>query len=324
MINREILKELICITEEEQAILDGRNTVDSSLYSENDDNVISAKKLLKDGKLITIRTHTRFIHFPEHTHDFVEAVYMCSGKTTHIVNGKTIELCEGDLLFLGQNAKQEILPASGNDIAVNFIILPQFFNKTLEMLGAEETPIKKFLVESLFKEENPGYLHFKVADVLPVQNLIENLLWTLINNTSNKRNINQTTMGLLFMQLLNHTDRLAHHSREEAAMLQIFEYIEKNYKDGSLTEAANLLHYDFYWLSHEVKNQTGKTYTELLQDKRLSQAAYLLKNTSISIDEISKAVGYENKSYFHRLFVKHFDMSPKKFRDGCISRLNLI
>lgn len=318
MINRDILKELIPITDEEQAILDGRSTVDSSIYTENDDNVISAKKLLKDGKLITVRTHTRFIHFPEHTHDFIEAVYMCSGKTTHIINGKTIELCEGELLFLGQNAKQEIFPASGNDIAVNFIILPEFFNRTLEMLGAEETPIKKFLVESLFKEENPGYLHFRVSDILPVQNLVENLLWTLINNTSNKRKINQTTMGLLFMQLLNHTDRLAYQSKSEEAILQIFRYIEDNYKNGSLTEAAKQLHYDFYWLSHEVKNCTGKTYTELLQDKRLSQAAYLLKNTDIGIDEISKAVGYENKSYFHRIFAKHFSMSPKKYRDGCI------
>lgn len=316
MINREILKHLIPITDEEQAILDGRSTVDSSIYTENDDNIISAKKLLKDGKLITIRTHTRFIHFPEHTHDFVEAVYMCSGKTTHIINGKTIVLSEGELLFLGQNAKQEIFPASGNDIAVNFIILPQFFYKTLEMLGAEETPIKKFLLESLFKEENPGYLHFKVSDILPVQNLIENLLWTLTGNTPNKRNINQTTMGLLFMQLLNHTDKLAYQSKEEAAILQIFKYIEENYKNGSLTEAAGLLHYDFYWLSHEIKNQTGKTYTELLQEKRLSQAAYLLKNTRIGVDDISKAVGYENKSYFHRLFAKHFGMSPKKYRDA--------
>lgn len=316
MINREILKELIPITDEEQAILDGRSTIDSSIYTENDDNIVSAKKLLKDGKLITIRTHTRFIHFPEHTHDFVEVVYMCSGKTTHIINSKTIELSEGELLFLGQNAKQEILPASGNDVAVNFIILPQFFEKTLEMLGAEETPLKKFIVESLFKKENPGYLHFKVSDILPIQNLIENLLWTLVSNMPNKRNINQTTMGLLFMQLLNHTDRLAYHTKEEAATLQIFKYIEENYTNGSLTEAAERLHYDFYWLSHEIKNQTGKTYTELLQDKRLSQAAYLLKNTKISVDEISKSVGYENKSYFHRIFAKQFKMSPKKFRNN--------
>ena len=182
------------------------------------------------------------------------------------------------------------------------------------MLGAEETPIKNFLISSLFDGDYQGYLHFKVSGVLPVQNLIENLIWTLINNTWGKQNINQTTMGLLFMQLLNHTDKLSHESREDKAIMDIFRYIEENYRDGSLTDAAKLLHYDFYWLSHEIKNRTGKTYTEHLQEKRLSQAAFLLKNTSLSVEEIAVAVGYENKSYFHRIFTKRFDTTPRKYR----------
>lgn len=314
MIKKEILEKLIPITEEERAILNGADTVDKSIYTTHGGSVIRSKKLLSEGKLIRVRTHTRFVRFPEHTHDFIEAVYMCSGQTTHIINGKKLVLKEGELLFLGQNARQEILPAGERDIAVNFIIQPGFFDKTIEMLGAEETPIKNFLLSSLFDGENQSYLHFKVAGVLPVQNLIENLIWTLISNTSNKRNINQTTMGLLFMQLLNHTDMLSYESREDRAIIDIFRYIEENYKNGSLTEAAAIFHYDFYWLSHEIKNRTGKTYTEHLQEKRLSQAAFLLKNTSRSVEDIAFAVGYENKSYFHRIFSAKYGKSPKKYR----------
>lgn len=313
MIKQEILEKLLPITEEERAILSGEG-VDKSIYTSHGGTIIRHKKLLSDGRLIRARTHTRFVHFPEHTHDFIEAVYMCQGKTTHIINGKELVLNEGELLFLGQNARQEILPASENDIAVNFIIQPSFFDKTLEMLGAEETPIKNFLLSSLFDGENQGYLHFKVAGVLPVQNLIENLIWTLISNTSNKRNINQTTMGLLFMQLINHTDKLVYETKEDKAVMDIFRYIEGNYKNGSLTEAASLLHYDFYWISHKIKNRTGKTYTEHLQEKRLSQAAFLLKNTSLSVEKIAIAVGYENKSYFHRIFSAKYGTSPKKYR----------
>ncbi len=315
MIKEEILEKLIPITDEEKAVLDG-NGVDKSIYTTHGGSVIRHQKLLSDGRLIRVRAHTRFVHFPEHTHDYIEAVYMCAGKTTHIINGKKLILKEGELLFLGQNAKQEILPASESDIAVNFIIQPSFFDKTLEMLGAEETPIKNFLLSSLFDSENQSYLHFKVAGVLPVQNLIENLIWTLISNTPNKRNINQTTMGLLFMQLLNHTDKLSYESREDKAIMDIFRYIEGNYKNGSLTEAASLLHYDFYWLSHKIKNRTGKTYTEHLQEKRLSQAAFLLKTTSLPVEDIAAAVGYENKSYFHRIFNKKYSTSPKKHRDN--------
>lgn len=314
MIRDDILDCLRAVSDEEQAILDGRTTIDSTLYTESGDLVFSKKRLIGDGKQIAVRAHTRFIHFPEHTHDYVEAVYMCQGSTTHIINGKRIVLREGELLFLGQNARQEILPAGIDDIAVNFIILPTFFDKTLEMLGAEETPIKSFLLSSLIGSENTGYLHFKVADVPPIENLVENLIWTLSNGTPNKRNINQTTMGLLFMQLLNYTDRLAYDTRLDAAIMDVFRYIEENYRDGSLTAVAEELHYDVFWLSREIHNRTGKTYTEHVQEKRLSQAAYLLSNTVMSVEEIASFVGYENKSYFHRIFSSKFGMTPRAYR----------
>ncbi len=314
MIHLELLQKLMGITAEEQAILDGRAEIDRSLYSEGGDGVINAKKMLQRGKLIAIRPHTRFIRFPEHIHDYVEVVYMCRGKTTHIVNGERVILSEGDLLFLGQNATQEILPADRDDIAVNFFILPRFFEKSLEMLGEEETPLRRFIVGTLLEGSHAGYLHFRVADVLPVQNLVENLIWMLLNDVANKRNIHETTMGLLITQLLQCTDRLAYRTREERAVVGIYRYIEEHYRDGSLSDAARRLHYDIYWLSHEIRKQTGKTYTELLQDKRLSQAAYLLKNTALKIDEIALAVGYCNKSYFYRIFDERYGVSPRNYR----------
>ena len=117
------------------------------------------------------------------------------------------------------------------------------------------------------------------------------------------------------MQLLNHTDAIYYESREDRAVMDTLRYIEENYRYGSLSEAARLLHYDFYWLSHEIKNRTGRTYTEHLQEKRLSQAAFLLKGSTLSVEEVAAAVGYENKSYFHRIFRERFGVSPKKYRD---------
>ncbi len=316
MIKSEILKKFIPITEEEARILGGKNTIDRNLYMETAANRVNSKKLLDMGKLITIRPHTRFIHFPEHTHDYIEVVYMCCGTTTHIVNGTKIVLNEGELLFLNQNARQEILEAGENDIAVNFIILPQFFDKVLPVIGQEETPLHRFVLDALYKNSGgTGYFHFKVSDVLPIQNLVENLLYTLISDIPNKRQIHQTTMGLLFLQLMNHTDKLFYESREASAIFEVMRYLETNYQTGSLNELAQLLHYDFCWLSREIKKKTGKTYTQLLQDKRLSQASFLLKNTNMNVSDISLSVGYENISYFHRIFAKEFGMSPKKFRN---------
>lgn len=318
MISEELLRMLSAVTPEEQAILDGRADIQREIYMSGDTDVIDARKLLDSGRLIALRPHTRFVHFPEHSHNYVEVVYLCAGSMTQIANGRRITLRAGELLFFGQGARQEILPAGRDDIAVNLIILPQFFDKVLEMLDADKTPLRTFIVDSLGNSGgNTSCLYFQVADILPIQNLIENLIWTLLCGAyPNRRSICQTTMGLLFMQLLNHTDRMVSDSSEKTATVKVLRYIEENYRTGSLTEIAGMLHYDLYWLSREIKRRTGKTYKELLQEKRLSQASYYLKHTNLRVEEIGEAVGYSNLSYFHRIFQEKYGMTPRKYRES--------
>lgn len=315
--NSIILDRLKVITTEEKEILDGRIDINWNIYMNPSSNIIDNKKLLDQNKVIQVRPHTRFVHFPEHKHNYVEVIYMCQGHTMHIVNGEEVELQAGELLFLSQNATQEILPAEMEDIAVNFIILPEFFDKSLLMIGEEENQLRDFVIGCLKNEENQiGYLHFKVSDVLPIQNLIENLIWTIMNEQQNKRSINQITMGLLFLQLMNHTDKLSvgKNQYDEELTIQILRFIEENYKEGQLTDLAEMMHCDLYWLSRMVKRLTGRTYTELVQTKRLNQAAYLLTKTKLNVADISHAVGYDNISYFHRIFQKRFKVTPKEYR----------
>lgn len=338
--NSEMYNQLKQITEEEAEILKGRREIDkgryvSSIRQTPDESVtfatpqtgrgtnslldLDSKRLLDSGKLIQIRPHTRFIHFPRHTHNFVEVIYMCSGQTVHIVNGDKVILKQGELLFLSQKAIQEIYPASEEDVAVNFIILPEFFDQALYMIGAEDNLIRKFIVGCLRGAESDiGYLHFKVADVLPIQNLVENLIWTIMNNQQNKRSINQFTMGLLFLQLINYTDKVEvgkdHFDQE--LILSVYRYIEEHYKDGELSDLASELNFDLCWLSRRIKKLTGRTYTELLQSKRLSQTVFLLQNTNLAVADIGRAVGYDNLSYFHRIFREKYGVSPKQWRRG--------
>ncbi len=312
---KEILAYLRGITAEEQSILDGRTAIDREIYMQGPTNTINARKLLADGKLITIRSHTRFIHFPEHTHDYVEMVYMCAGETTHIVNGRQIQLEQGDLLFLSQSTTHEVCKAGEEDVAVNFIVLPDFFAATLTAIGEEETPLRKFLVDCLCGQNTGlGYLHFRVSDIKPVQNMVENLLWILLQDTPNKRKMSQMTMALLFLLLMGHTETLQNGDQENAAVFQVLRYIETDYAYGSFAEIAQKLHYDTSWLSREIKRKTGKTYTQLVQEKRLAQAAFLLKNTDRNVSDISVAVGYENVSYFHRIFTETYGKSPRHYR----------
>lgn len=315
--NQEILDRLSIITEEEQEILSGRREIDKARYTEQKDMIIDSHKMLDQGKLIRVRPHTRFVNFPRHRHNYVEVVYMCQGQTTHIIDGTRVVLKTGELLFLNQNAAQEILPAGREDIAVNFIILPEFFDTAFRMISEEENSLRNFMVGCLCNDtQYSSYLHFRVSEILPVQNLVENMVWTLLNNQPNKNNINQLTMGLLFLQLMHHTDKIhsGSDSFEQQLILNVLSYIDENYRDGELTELASMLNYDIYWLSRTIKKLLGRTYKELLQIKRLNQAVFLLTNTKLSVADICGAVGYDNTSYFHRIFKEHYGMSPKEYR----------
>ena len=316
--NSFILNQLEKITPEEQDILDGKTEINKGLYTDSSALIIDRRKLLENGKLIQIRKHTRFVHFPKHTHNFVEVIYMCKGRTNHIINGEELSLQEGELLFLNQNATQEIMPAGEEDIAVNFIILPEFFDQALLLIGREENLIRDFLMGCLKgEEEQVSYLHFKVRDILPIQNLVENLIWTIMNSQQNKRMINQNTMGLLLLHLMNHTDKVTvgKNRSEQEVVLSVLRFVQEHYRDGKLSDLAAELHYDLYSLSRMIKKRMNKNYIDLVQDKRLAQAAYLLANSKLSVAEIGLAVGYDNLSYFHKIFKKKYGVSPKKYRD---------
>lgn len=314
--NQSIINDLSVITDEERAILNGSTSIDRTIYMQGSEDTINSRRLLALGKLITLRPHTRFIHFPEHRHDYVEVVYMCQGKTTHIVNGKAIELNQGELLFMSQQATHEILECGEQDIAVNFIVLPEFFNATLSDIGEEKTPIRQFLIDCLCGEgHGPDYLHFQVSHLIPIQNLVESLIYFLLYDTPNRRKTSQMTMSLLFLQLSGNTQTLLADTVEQAAIFKVLEYIDTHYVNGSFSELAEVLHYDTSWLSRQIKQKTGKTYTQLVQEKRLAQAAFLLKNTDLNVDHIANTVGYENLSYFHRLFAASYGKTPKHYRD---------
>ena len=327
--DKKLIEKLAIVSEEEKEILAGNQTINRSLYyssekkgTKNDE--IDSSLVLQNGKLIDMRPHVRFIHFPLHTHNYVEFIYMCQGETTHIIDGQRIVLKAGDLLFMNQHAKQEILPAGENGIAVNFMILPEFFDTAFSMMETTESPLKDFLISCLTKKDAEGnFLYFNVSHIPQIQNIMENLIWNMISQdetTTSKPSdyqvINQVTVGLLFLNLLDHTETIgvSRGSFEQEMMFKLLRYVDTDYREASLSDFSLSVNEDVYVLSRMIKKNTGSTFKELLQNKRLTKAQELLKNTDISVADISVMVGYDNTSFFHRLFRKNFGCSPRDFR----------
>lgn len=315
--DQQLLKQLSRITDEERNILNG-GKLDMSVYSDNMPSIVDSRKLLEAGKLFTIRPNTRFISFPKHSHNYVEIIYMCSGSQRHIINDSTeIILKKGELLLLNRHASHQTDRTGIDDIAINLIVLPQFFDIAIDMIGSDNK-ISEFIFSGLAGSGHEiSYMHFDVADVLPVQNLIENLIWSVVNKQPNRRNINQVTMGLLFLQLLGLSDRLVAGEPDTAAnaiVIAALTEIEQNYAAASLCSVAKRCNVSAAYVSNTVKAATGKTFKEHLMEKRLSKAETLLKTTALSVGDIIVMVGYENTSYFYRIFTQKYGVSPRGYR----------
>ena len=97
--NSELIAKLAPITAEEERILQGLGEIERENYASGADFTVDSNKMLLEGQIIDIRTHTRFIEFPRHRHNYIEIIYMCRGQTRHSINDSTeILLEQGDLL----------------------------------------------------------------------------------------------------------------------------------------------------------------------------------------------------------------------------------
>lgn len=67
-------------------------------------------------------------------------------------------------------------------------------------------------------------------------------------------------------------------------------------------------------LNRAVKTITGKTTTEHLTERIISEAKALLKHTDWSVNEIAYSLGYEYPTYFNNFFKKQTGVTPNSFR----------
>lgn len=94
-------------------------------------------------------------------------------------------------------------------------------------------------------------------------------------------------------------------------------YVNEHYFEPiNLEDIAGYVGLNPTYFSAMFKKQMQVSFSEYLTERRITQAKVLLKNSNMPIVEISIAVGFENQSYFSKVFKKHLGMTPKQFRDS--------
>ena len=315
---KDIIDKLMELTQEEKEILEGKHSIDQSIYTDDKQFIIDSKKILADGQLINIRKHTRFIEFPAHKHNYIEFNYVYKGKLTEVIHNKKIELQEGEIIFLNKDITHEIEKSSEDDIIINFIIRPEFFDFILN-LSESDNIIFNFLLKSLYLNKNSKgeYLYFKVSNENNIQEILEKIIIEIYEPTMMSSTTIKLLVGLLIVELIKKPNNIEVYSEDNydnLIIIEVLKYIDNNYSTATLFEISAIVNQPHYKISKLVKKHTNMTFKELLQEKRLNKAKQLLNETDISIVEIISLVGYENLTYFYKIFKEKYGYTPKDFR----------
>jgi len=313
--NQQLINKLKVIRDEEEDIKGGR--LFAMEGCEGQMLTIDVTKILKDDEDIGILPCTRLIDFSVHKHNYIEIVYVCQGEITHVIENKELTMKPGDLLFMNHCVHHSMKMAKEQDVAINLVVRPRFFDIPLSMLK-KDSILADFLVNIIRKDTTiPQYLHFQPHGNQAIENLLENIIESVLREKKQEQELNQLTMGLVFLHLLQHINTLGETSTQDYKSILVdttLQYVNCRYQDANLTELAVMVHRSLSDLSKLIKKYTGHTFQELLQRKRFHKAIELLVDTALPVADIIKLVGYENSTYFYNKFHEKFQTSPREYR----------
>ena len=96
---------------------------------------------------------------------------------------------------------------------------------------------------------------------------------------------------------------------------KVFKFVKRNYgKKIKIEEAATEVNMSVISFSRLIKQRTGKTFVEFVNELRLGYATRKLIDSNDSISEICYECGFNNISNFNRIFKKRQNCTPSEFR----------
>ncbi|GAF17809.1 LOW QUALITY PROTEIN: transcriptional regulator, AraC family [Bacillus sp. JCM 19046] len=256
-----------------------------------------------------------------HFHDAIELLYSFSGSTRVFVSGQSFIMEPGDLMIINSNEVHAIYAEEGDH--VNYIVLklgPEVLYSTSRSLFES-----KYIVPFTMPKSSPQTL-LKQAEIS--QTTIPSTISKIEQEFSAKDYGYDFAIRIhicaIFLAVLRHWRKSgisvglndAINDEDVQLMRDVFSLLETKYTSLlTAKEAAHHCNLSYSYFSRKIKNVTGRSFTELLNYVRITEAEKLLTTTSLSITEVAGTVGYSSTSYFISQFKQAKHISPLRFKN---------
>lgn len=256
-----------------------------------------------------------------HTHDFIEIVYIMSGKGQHFINGVCYTVERGDMLFI--NFKQtHSFHSFGSMSYTNCLLKPEFISR--ELVDSENA--FEVLALASFEDfegsvgKTTPKVSFRGMDLIEIETIIEQMLKEFSEKSIGYRSILKGYISVLLAKIfreMRSTDMAGILQHVNRITPEIIKYIEENcFERITLKELAQKCFYNPSYFSRVFKEYYGKNLTDFIHEKRVNEAMRLLKETSLSIEDICYGVGYKEKKQFYKIFKEYLEVTPNKVRNS--------
>ena len=189
-------------------------------------------------------------------------------------------------------------------------ILKTYFNRVQESLSLDDYSLKRFCQNIIYSTLNIcDTLGFDVSEI----NDSKIRLFKTIDLAASFHDLE----GIFFDILAMISDSINLQATQKNSILinQIKRYVDENYhNDISLTEIADKLHINYYYMSSYFKTHTGENLSTYITKARVEKAKTLLNDKTIPISRISEMVGFSEHNYFSKVFKKHTKLTPTIYR----------
>ncbi|MGO4183789.1 helix-turn-helix domain-containing protein [Paenibacillus sp. TAF43_2] len=251
-----------------------------------------------------------------HAHQSMEFLYVYEGEGIAHIHGCQFPIKPGTLLLF-QPFQLHRLEVSERFVRTVFMFDPFPVSSALAIF-----PSLHMFFSVLWKST----LTHPVLYMPPAQNefinLYEMLSIRLKNVPPSKWHEEYLLFVVSFLQQLRHFEKQlapiktpAPEPKSSLTIKLIINWVDANFRDKFMLEnLSDELHLSTFYLSHTFSEKTGSSLTKFICSRRLREACHLLETTSKSVSEIASEVGFQNSSYFCRVFKGALGVTPKKYR----------